>query len=94
MLDLVHPGEEYIRLFSTLFLQRLPAAVCLQLTEDDHKDFRTLADKGDRCVTSIHHHQQLLMVSATVMDDSDGGEEQSVSAVVSQYWAICVSLAL
>ena len=32
MLELVHPGEERTRLFSMLFLRRLPPAVRLQLT--------------------------------------------------------------
>ena len=52
MLELVHPGEEWSHLFSLLFLHRLPAAVCLQLTKDDHKDFCPLADKANRCAAS------------------------------------------
>ena len=58
MLELVHPGEERTRLFSMLFLRRLPPAVRLQLTEDDHEDVRALAEKADRCAASIHRHQQ------------------------------------
>ena len=49
MLELVYPGEERSRLFTMLFLCCLPAVVRLQLTEDDHKDVRTLANKADRC---------------------------------------------
>ena len=49
MLELVHPGEERTRLFSMLFLRRLPPAVRLQLTEDDHEDVRALVEKADRC---------------------------------------------
>ena len=56
MLELVHPGKEQTRLFSMLFLRCLPAAVRLQLTEDDHKNVRALADKADRCAASIHRH--------------------------------------
>ena len=52
-----------------LFLRRLPAAVCLQLTEDDHEDVCTLAYKADRCAASIHCHQQLLPVFAATADD-------------------------
>ena len=47
MLELVHPGEERTRLFTMLFLRRLPPAVRLQLTEDDHEDVRALAEKAD-----------------------------------------------
>ncbi len=77
MLELVHPGEERTRLFAMLFLRRLPAAVRLQLTEDDHEDVRALADKADRCAASIHRHQQLLPVFAATADDTEDNEEQS-----------------
>ena len=77
MLELVHPGEERSRLFAMLFLRRLPAAVRLQLTKDDHEDVRALADKADRCATSIHRHQQLLPVFATTADDTEDNDEQS-----------------
>ena len=60
-----------------LFLHRLPAAVHLQLTEDDHEDIRTLADKADRCTASIHRHQQLLPMFAAATDDCEDTEEQS-----------------
>ena len=72
MLELVHPGEERTRLFSMLFLRRLPAAVRLQLTEDDHEDVRSLADKADRCAASIHRHQQLLPVFAACAEEQRG----------------------
>lgn len=77
MLELVHPGEERTRLFAMLFLRRLPAAVRLQLTEDDHEDVRALADKADRCAASIHRHQQLLPVFAATADGTEDNEEQS-----------------
>ena len=38
MLELIYPGEEQSRLFAMLFLGHLPAAVRLQLTEDNHED--------------------------------------------------------
>ena len=60
-----------------LFLHRLPAAVRLQLTEDNHKDVRTLADMADRCATSIHRHHQLLLVFAATTDNCEDTEEQS-----------------
>ena len=47
MLERVHPGEERTHLFAMLFLRRLPPAVRLQLTEDDHKNVRALAEKAD-----------------------------------------------
>ena len=72
MLELVHPGEEWSRLFAMLFLRRLPAAVRLQLTEDNQEDIRALADKADRCAASIHRHQQLLPVF-----DCEDAEAQS-----------------
>ena len=85
MLELVHPGEERTRLFSMLFLRRLPPAVRLQLTEDDHEDVRALAEKADRCAASIHRHQQTAspIFSATT-DNTPEVEEQeefSVTAV-------------
>ena len=81
MLELVHPGEERTRLFSMLFLRRLPAAVRLQLTEDDHEDVRALADKADRCAASIHRHQQPLPVYAATAEDFESSEDQSDCAV-------------
>ena len=77
MLELVYPGEERSRLFAMLFLRRLPAAVRLQLTEDDHEDVCALAVKADRCAASIHGHQQLLPVFAATADDCEDTEEQS-----------------
>ena len=77
MLELVYPGEERSRLFAMLFLHRLPAAVRLQLTKDDHEDVRALADKANRCTASIHRHQQLLPVFAATADDTEDNEEQS-----------------
>ena len=56
---------------------RLPAAVRLQLTEDDQEDVCALANKADRCTASIHGHQQLLPVFATTADDCEDTEEQS-----------------
>ena len=77
MLEIVHPGEERTRLFSMLFLRRLPAAVHLQLTEDDLEDVRALADKADSCAASIHRHQQPLPVFAATAEDFEDSEEQS-----------------
>ena len=66
LLEWVHPGDERSRLFAMLFLHRLPAAIRLQLTEDDHKDIRALAEKADRCAASIHRHQQPLTPAYSV----------------------------
>ena len=84
LLEWVHPGDERSRLFAMLFLRRLPAAIRLQLTEDDHKDLRALAEKADRCAASIHRHQQLLPIAATGFTEDPEFQEQediSVSAV-------------
>ena len=43
-LKLVLPGEKW-----TLFCHAVSAAVCLQLTEDDHEDVRALADRCAHC---------------------------------------------
>ena len=85
MLELVHPGEERTRLFSMLFLRRLPPAVRLQLTEDDHEDMRALAEKADRCAASIHRHQQTAspIFSATT-DNTPEVEEQE------EFWETAV----
>ena len=80
MLEPAHPGEERTRLFSMLFLRRLPAAVRLQLTADNHKDVR--ADKADRCAASSHRHQQPLWVSTTAVDDCEDSEEPSIYSVI------------
>ena len=85
MLELVHPGEERTRLFSMLFLRRLPPAVRLQLTEDDHKDVGALAEKADRCAASIHHHQQtaspIFFATTDNTPEVEEQEEFSVTAV-------------
>ena len=68
-----------------LFLRRLPPAVRLQLTEDDHEDVRALAKKADCCAASIHRHQQsVAQIFSATADNSQEVEEQedfSVAAV-------------
>ena len=85
MLELVHPGEERTRLFAMLFLRRLPPAVHLQLTEDDHEDVRALAEKADCCAASIHRHQQsatqIFSAAANNNQDVEEQEDFSVAAV-------------
>ena len=85
MLELVYPVEEQPCLFAMLFLHHLPAAVRLQLTEDDNEDVRALADKADRCATSIHCHQQLLPVFAATADDWEDTADYLVTAVGSSW---------
>ena len=63
-----------------LFLRRLPAAIQLQLTEDDHEDIRALAEKADRCAASIHCHQQPLPIAAAgFTEDSEFQEQEDIS---------------
>ena len=73
MMELVRPGEEKTLLFAMLFLRRLPPAVRILLTEDDHEDVRALAAKADRCAASRHNTQQGLSVHATSLrpDEED-----------------------
>ena len=70
-----------------LFLRRLPPAVRLQLTEDDHEDVRALAEKADCCAASIHRHQQsATQIFSATADNNQEVEEQedfSVAAVES-----------
>ena len=84
MLELVHPGEGRTRLFAMLFLRRLPPAVRLQLTEDDHEDLSALAEKADHCAASIHHHQQsasqIFSATADNTPETEEQEEFSVAA--------------
>ena len=47
MMDLVRPGEEKTEIFPILFMPRLPAQVCCQLTEDNHSDLLALAAHAD-----------------------------------------------
>lgn len=75
MLELVDPGEEKTKLFAMLFLRRLPAAVRVQLTEDDHTDLRALAEKADRCAAS------LLKQSAEIAAVAEAAEEECGSDV-------------
>ena len=85
MLEREHPSEERTHLFAMLFLRCLPPAVRPQLTEDDHKNVRALAEKADHCATSIHRHQQSAtqIFSATANNTSEAEEQEefSVSAV-------------
>lgn len=71
LLELVKPGDEKTNLFSLIFLRRLPAAVRLQLTEDDHEDVRALAQKADRCAASLHKHQGQLISAVGATEDAD-----------------------
>ena len=87
MLELVHPGEERTRLFAMLFLRRLPPAVRLQLTEDDHEDVRALAEKADHCAASIHRHQQTAspIFSATTDNTPEVEEQEEFSVMAVGY---------
>ena len=82
MLELVEPGEEKTKLFAMLFLRRLPPAVRVQLTEDDHTDLRAMAEKADRCAASLARHADSSLV-ASVEDSSEdlSGFSLDVAAV-------------
>lgn len=78
MMELVPPGEEKTKLFAMLFLRRLPAAVRVQLTEDDFTDLRALAEKADRCAASLAkqaHESSVHAAVAALSLEEDGGEE-------------------
>ena len=86
MVELVKPGEEKTQLFAILFLRRLPAQVCVLLTEDNHSDLRALAEKADRCSTSLARQAadaSLAASSAAVClgDDREEAGECSVASV-------------
>lgn len=75
------PGEEKSHLFAMLFLRRLPAAVRLQLTEDDHQDVRALADKADRCAASLHRQQPVHIQAVLPSADEPDPGAASINAV-------------
>lgn len=79
MLELVTPGDERTNLFALIFLRRLPAAVRLLLTEDDHNDVRALAEKADRCAASMH--RQLAPIAAVAPDEEGYDSEQDSGTI-------------
>ena len=83
MLELVKPGDERTNLFALIFLRRLPAAVRLQLTEDDPGDVRALADKADRCAASLHKSQAHMVAAVAAVEDMELSDQEGapVSAV-------------
>ena len=56
-----------------------PAAIQLQLTEDDREDIRALAEKADRCAASIHHHHQPLPVVAPASQKTQSSKSRRTS---------------
>jgi len=89
MIELVKPGEEKTQLFGMLFMRRLPPAVRAQLTEDDHTDLRSLAEKADRIAASLAKQSREAGLAAAVsglsISDQDGenspGEDGIIAAV-------------
>jgi len=77
MMELVKPGEEKTQLFAMLFLRRLPPHIRVQLTEDDHSDLRSLAEKADRCAASwaAKHSAEAAVAAAVSSDDPDASGE-------------------
>jgi hypothetical protein len=63
MLELCPHGHEANELFLFLFLQRLPAKLCVLLRDDENADPRDLATKGDR-LWAMHAHRQVRSVAA------------------------------
>ena len=85
MMELVKPGEEKTQLFAMLFLRRLPPHIRVQLTEDDHSDLRSLAEKADRCAASwaAKHSAEAAIATAVSSEDPDvpgEAEELTVAA--------------
>jgi len=83
MVELVQPGEEKTKLFAMLFLRKLPPAVRVQLTEDDHTDLRALAEKADRCAASLPRHvlEQSSVAVVDQLPDGSGESDLDVAAV-------------
>ena len=75
MLELCPRGEEKSKLFSGLFLRRLPREMRILLAHEDLTDLKVLAAKAD--ILHTHHHRGLV---AAVDDYEDG----AVAAVRSQ----------
>ena len=82
LMELVKPGEEKTQLFALLFLRRLPAAVRLQLTEDNTENVRQLAEKADRCTASLHKQNITIAAIAPPEEYADSeGECAHICAV-------------
>ncbi len=63
MLELCPRGHEANKFFLVLFLQRLPAKLCILLGDDENADPRDLATKADR-LWAMHAHRQVGSVAA------------------------------
>jgi len=81
MMELVQPGEEKTKLFAMLFLRKLPPAVRVQLTEDDHTDLRALAEKADRCAATLPRHSLEQTAVAAVESEAAAESELDIAAV-------------
>jgi hypothetical protein len=57
MLELCPGGQEANKFFLFLFLQRLPAKLCVLLGDDENADPRDLATKADR-LWAMHAHRR------------------------------------
>jgi hypothetical protein len=69
MLELCPRGHEASKFFLFLFLQRLPAKLCVLLGDDENADPRDLATKADQ-LWAMHAHQQVGSVAAAeVVED-------------------------
>jgi len=83
MMELVQPGEEKTKLFAMLFLRKLPPAVRVQLTEDDHTDLRALAEKADRCAATLPRHA--LESAAVAAVDTDAANEPELDIAAAKF---------
>jgi hypothetical protein len=79
MLELVPRGEEKSKMFSGLFLQRLPRELRILLTQEDLTDMKALAVKAD----ALHTHRRIDSTVAAVEHLSVS--EDSVAAISGQH---------
>ena len=73
LLQLCPPKEETTLFFKSAFLQRLPAAVRMQLAEDRHSPVQALAARADALM--VHHH------TSTVAPIQLGDDAEFITAV-------------
>jgi len=75
MIQLGKPGKEKTQVFGMLFMSRLPPVVRAQLTENDHTDLLSLAEKATRIAASLAKQSCELGLAAAVSDLSLSEQE-------------------
>jgi hypothetical protein len=89
MLELCPRGHETSIFFTHLFLERLPAELCIMLREEDHQNLKDVAKKADS-LRVLHKTHLVPGAAVASMDGSSSVDVLSSSPSLACLWTSAV----